>query len=42
MYREFQLEGVVQWRGRDDLIDRFSHRRMASEFADLLNRVRIG
>ena len=38
-WREFTRHGVVPWNGRDDLIDRFSHRRMAREFAQLLDRV---
>jgi hypothetical protein len=38
-WREFTRNGVVAWNGRDDVIDRLSHRRMAREFARLLDGV---
>jgi glycosyltransferase involved in cell wall biosynthesis len=38
-WREFEHQGEVRWRGRDDLVDRFSHRRMAEEYARLLDDV---
>jgi glycosyltransferase involved in cell wall biosynthesis len=39
MWHEFEQDGEVTWRGRDELIDRYSHRRMAGEFARLLDEV---
>jgi glycosyltransferase involved in cell wall biosynthesis len=38
-WREFAATGTVAWRGRDELIDRYSHRRMAREFAELLDEL---
>ena len=38
-WREFAATGSVAWRGRDELVEPFSHRRMAREFAALLDEV---
>ncbi len=39
LWREFEANGSVAWRGREDLLDRYSHRRMARQFAELLDEV---
>lgn len=39
VWREFDADGSVAWRGREALLDRYSHRRMAGEFANLLDEV---
>jgi hypothetical protein len=38
-WREFAARGSVAWRGRDELIEGYSHRRMAREFAELLDEL---
>ena len=38
-WREIADEGRVRWRGDPESIARYSHRRMAREFAGLLDRV---
>jgi glycosyltransferase involved in cell wall biosynthesis len=38
-WREFAATGSVAWRGREELVEPFSHRRMAREFAALLDEV---
>lgn len=38
-WRELAEHGSVGWRGHADRIERYSHRRMAREFADLLEQV---
>jgi glycosyltransferase involved in cell wall biosynthesis len=38
-WREHAERGSVAWRGREELIDGYSHRRMAREFAGLLDEV---
>jgi glycosyltransferase involved in cell wall biosynthesis len=39
LWREFEANGEVAWRGREELLGRYSHRRMAREFAALLDGV---
>ena len=39
LWSEFEANGAVTWRGREDLLDRYSHRRMAQSFAELLDEV---
>ena len=41
-WREFSERGYVAWRGRDELIEGYSHRRMAREFAAVLEEVCAG
>jgi glycosyltransferase involved in cell wall biosynthesis len=38
-WQEFAAAGSVVWRGRDELVERYSHRRMAREFAAVLDEV---
>ena len=38
-WQEFAAHGSVAWRGRDELIEPYSHRRMARQFAALLDEV---
>ena len=39
LWREFEANGAVAWRGREEMLARYSHRRMAREFAELLDEV---
>ena len=41
-WREFAARGSVAWCGRDELIEGYSHRRMAREFAAVLEEVCAG
>lgn len=38
-WHEFAARGSVAWRGHDELIELYSHRRMAREFAELLEEL---
>ncbi len=39
LWREFKTNGAVAWQGREEMLARYSHRRMAREFAELLDEV---
>jgi glycosyltransferase involved in cell wall biosynthesis len=41
-WREFSETGRVAWHGRAELLERYSHRRMARDFSDLLDAVCAG
>jgi len=38
-WRQYQRTGAVAWQGREEVVDRYSHIRMAGEFAEVLNNV---
>ena len=38
-WREFESTGQVSWRGREELVERYDHRRMARQFAELLDEI---